>query len=265
MEDPVVEVTQETKSEVSLGLAWSPYVVVALLLVITRLPWLPIRDWLTAPERTVAIESLFGFEGIDWAWRILNNPGIFPFIAVALCFIVARKMKSDGVSQVFKRTGKQIKNAAIALMFGIALVQIMRNTNYSNPYGPLEAMTSEVAKALVDIFGGLYPLISPIIGGFGALVSGSHTVSNIMFMPLQFEAALLIGLPTVMIAMSQSIGASVGNMVAINNIIAITATTNATGKEGKLFISATPPCIIYALLLSAMLFIYLALGTSWVA
>ena len=265
MDDPIIEITQETKSDISLGLAWSPYVVVALLLVVTRLPWLPIREWITAPERTIFWENMFGFDGITWAWRILNNPGIFPFLAVAICFMVGRKMKPDQTKEVLKRTGKQIKNAAIALMFGIALVQIMRNTSYSHPYGPLDAMTSEVAKSLVDIFGGMYPIISPIIGAFGALVSGSKTVANIMFMPLQFEAALLIGLPTVMIAMSQSIGAAIGNMVAINNIIAITATTNATGKEGKLLVSAAPPCLIYALLLSAMLFIYLALGVSWVA
>ena len=265
MEDPIIEVTNETKSDIPLGVAWSPYVIVALLLVVTRLPWLPINSFITAPERTIMWTSMFGFEGINWAWRILNNPGIFPFLAVAICFMVGRKMKADQTKEVLKRTGKQIKNAAIALMFGIALVQIMRNTSFSNPYGPLDAMTSEVAKALVDIFGGMYPIISPIIGAFGALVSGSKTVANIMFMPLQFEAALLIGLPTVMIAMSQSIGAAVGNMVAINNIIAITATTNATGKEGKLLVSATPPCLIYALLLSAMLFLYLALGVSWVA
>ena len=265
MEDPIIEVTQETKNDIPLGLAWSPYVIVALLLVVTRLPWLPINSFITAPERTIMWTSMFGFEGINWAWRILNNPGIFPFLVVAICFMVGRKMPKAQTKEVLKRTGKQIKNAAIALMFGIALVQIMRNTSFSNPYGPLDAMTSEVAKALVDIFGGMYPIISPIIGAFGALVSGSKTVANIMFMPLQFEAALLIGLPTVMIAMSQSIGAAIGNMVAINNIIAITATTNATGKEGKLLVSAAPPCFIYALLLSAMLFIYLALGVSWVA
>jgi len=267
-DDPILETSEnvpEKKSEIPLYTAWSPYIIIAGLLVVTRLPWLPIRDWIFDPARTVFVEGLFGYEGINWTWRVLNNPGLFPFLAVALCYMAARGMKRDDVKQVFKTTCKQIKNATFALLFGIALVQIMRFTNFSNPAGALEAMTTEVAKALADIFGGMYPLISPFVGAFGSLVAGSKTVSNIMFMNLQFEAALIVGLPTMLIAMSQSIGAAVGNMVCIHNIVAVTATTNATGKEGKLLVAATPPCVIYALLLAAMLFIYLGLGVEWLA
>ena len=265
LDDPILEIAPEKKSDVPLFMAWSPYIVIAGLLVLTRLPWLPVRDWIIDPARTVFVESLFGFEGINWTWRVLNNPGLFPFLLVACCYMAARGMKADGVKKVFTTTCKQIKNATFALMFGIALVQVMRFTNYTNPYGALDAMTTEVAKALADIFGTMFPLISPFIGAFGSLVAGSKTVSNIMFMNLQFEAALIVGLPTMLIAMSQSIGAAVGNMVCIHNIVAVTATTNATGKEGKLLVAATPPCVIYALLLAAMLFIYLGLGVEWLA
>ena len=54
-----------------------------------------------------------------------------------------------------------------------------------------------------------------------------------MFMALQFQAAVLVGLPTVMIAVSQSLGGAIGNMVCVHNVVAITATTNAGGKEGE--------------------------------
>lgn len=266
-DDPILDTTHnpESKDQVPLYLAWSPYIVIALLLVVTRLPWLPVRDWIFDPARTVFVSDLFGFDGINWTWRVFNNPGLFPFLIVAACYMMARGMKGNDVKRVFTKTCTQIKNAAVALMFGIALVQIMRFTNYSNPTGALESMTSEVAKALAHVFGGMYPIISPFVGAFGALVAGSKTVSNIMFMPLQFETALLVGLPTVMIAMSQSIGAAVGNMVCIHNIVAVTATTNAVGQEGRLLVAATPPCVIYALLLAAMLFIYIGLGVQWVA
>ena len=263
--DPVIQVTAKNKHETPLYLAWSPYIVIAIILVISRLPGLPIKAWMNDPAHTVWIRNLFGFEGIDWSWKAFHNPGLFPFLIIAAGYMFARGMKGAAVKKVFTKTAKQIQNAAVALLFGIALVQIMRYTNYSNPTGELEAMTTEVAKTLAAIFGGMYPLVSPLVGAFGALVAGSNTVSNIMFMSLQFEAALLVGLPTVMIAASQSIGGAIGNMVCIHNIVAITATTNAEGKESKLLVAATPPCIIYALMLSAAQFIYLAIGMAWVA
>ena len=262
--DPIVEPAQMKKG-VPLFVAWSPYLVIASLLIITRLPWLPIRAWIGDPVRSLAIKSIFGFQGIDWSWKILNNPGLFPFIFVAAAYVAARGVKAGAIKSILHKTAKQIKNASIALLFGVALVQIMRYTNYSNLSGELEAMTTEVAKALAAAFGGLYPLVSPFVGVFGAFIAGSNTVSNIMFMPLQFKAAALIGLPTVMIAVGQSLGGAVGNMMCVHNVVAVTATTGAEGSEGKLIMAAALPCVVYGLLLSAMLFIYLAVGVGWVA
>ena len=256
---------KDGKPGVSLPLAWSPYVVIALILVASRLPWLPIRDWINDPSRSIVWRGIFGFSGIDWTWRYLNNPGLIPFVPVALGYMLCGGMNIRACTEVFAKTRKQTTNAVVALLFGIALVQVMRYTNYGSPGGGPEAMTTEVAKALAAAFGRLYPLVSPFVGAFGSIVAGSNTVANIMFMALQFEAALLVGLPTVLIAMSQSIGGAIGNMVCIHNVVAITATTQGEGKEGALLSAAVLPCLIYALLLSAALFIFLAIGLDWVA
>jgi len=263
-DDPISEVPAGKKG-VPLIKAWSPYVVITALLTLTRLPWLPVKAWINDPSRTLTLTSILGNEGIDFSFKILNNPGIFPFVLVTAAYMAAGKMKPNAVGAVLKKTVRQIKNAVIALLFGVALVQIMRYTNYSNPAGELEAMTTEVAKTLAAAFGGMYPLISPFVGAFGAFVAGSNTVSNIMFMPLQFQAAVLVGLPAVMIAMSQSLGGAIGNMVCVHNVVAVTATTGAEGSEGRLIAAAALPCAIYCLMLSAMLFIYLAAGISWIA
>ena len=263
--DPIIEAAADKQVKIPLFTAWSPYLAIAALLAVTRLPWLPVRDWINDPGRTVVIRGILGFEGIDWTWRILNNPGIFPFIIVAVSCMLMKRMSGDTAKAMFKKTGGQIKNAAVALLFGIALVQIMRYTNYSNPSGELEAMTTEVAKTLAAGFGGMYPLISPFVGAFGSIVAGSNTVSNIMFMMLQFQAAVLVGLPAVMIAVSQSLGGAIGNMICVHNVVAVTATTGAQGKEGKLIAAAAIPCIICILMLAGILFVYLAIGLSWVA
>ena len=263
--DPIQAASESQKTGISLFTAWLPYVVIALLLALSRLPWLPVRDWLTHPSLTFHISGLFGFEGINWSLPILNNPGLFPFIPVALLFLLLRKTKGRDIARITQKTLNQLKNAVLALLFGVALVQIMRFTNYSNPAAGLEAMTTEIAGALAHAFGGAYPLVAPIVGALGAFVSGSHTVSNVMFYGLQLETAEFLSLPIVLVLVGQTSGASIGNMIAIHNVVAITATTGAHGSESKLISAAALPFFICSLAVSAILFLYLALGVSWVA
>ena len=262
-DDPIVETKADKKVKIPLLQAWSPYVVIAVILVVTRLPWLPIKAWIDGT--LIRMNGFLGVPGINFNWKILNNPGLFPFIIVAVVYMLANGLKGDEIGKIIAGTFKQVTNAAVALLAGVALVQIMRFTNFSNPGGELEAMTTEVAKALANLFGDTYPLVSPIVGIFGSFVSGSATVSNIMFAALQFKTALLIGLPTVMIVMCQSMGGAIGNMVCVNNVVAVSATTGAQGKEGKLILATLPPCVMYSLMVSAAAFIYLAAGMSWVA
>lgn len=264
-DDPITDLGGYAKSEISLITAWSPYVIIALLLAVSRLPWLPIRDWFNHPNVTIGVTNLFGFEGITWSLPLLNNPGIFPFIPIALIFLAVRKTPIKTVGNITKKTLNQLKNAVVALLFGVALVQIMRFTNYSAPSAGLEAMTTEIAQALATIFGAAFPLAAPLIGALGSFVSGSHTVSNVMFYGLQLETAQFLGMPIVLILIGQTSGASIGNMVAIHNAVSITATTGAHGSEGKLIASSALPFILCSLAVSAILFIYLAIGVMWVA
>ena len=261
-DDPIVE-TKVDKSKIPLLQAWSPYVVIAIILIITRLPWLPVKHWID--NTLIRMTGFLGVEGVNFNWKFFNNPGLFPFIIIAIIYMLANGLKGADIGAIFKNTFRQVTNAAVALLAGVALVQIMRFTNFSNPSGELESMTTEVAKALAGLFGDTYPLVSPIVGIFGSFVSGSATVSNIMFAALQFKTAVLIGLPTVLIVMCQSMGAAIGNMVCVNNVVAVSATTGARGKEGKLIIASAPPCAIYSLMVSVAAFIYLAIGMSWVA
>ena len=261
--DPIVEPLEGARADLPLLKAWSPYIVIAAVLIVTRLPWLPVKA--AIDSTLIKMDGFLGVGGVSFNWKPLNNPGLFPFVLVALIYMAAGGMKRSDVGAIFKKTCKQVANAAIALLAGVALVQIMRFTDFSNPSGELGAMTTEVAKSLAGLFGGMYPLVSPVVGIFGAFVSGSNTVSNIMFAGLQFRTAVLIGLPAVMIVMCQSIGGAVGNMVCVNNVVAVSATTGAEGKEGKLILSTIIPCIIYSLMISAAAFIYLALNISWVA
>jgi len=264
MDDPIPRAEGESPGIRSLAAAWSPYLVIAALLTLSRLPWLPLARLLSDPAVTITVPGLFGFRGIDWTWAVLNNPGLLPFLPVALIYLLAHKTPGMVLGRLFIRTLRQLQNAVLALLFGVALVQVMRYTNYSDPGAGLFPMTTEIARAAASAFGAVYPLVCPLVGSLGAFVSGSHTVSNVMFYGLQIEIAEILGLPMVLVLIGQTSGASIGNMVAIHNAVSISATTGAQGSEGKMIAAAALPFLLCNLAISGILFLYLALGRIWV-
>ncbi len=75
-------------------------------------------------------------------------------------------------------------------------------------------------------------VISPIVGALGSFMSGSATVSNLLFSSLQFETASILHLPEVLIVAAQTSGAALGNMICVNNVVAVCATVGCVGAEG---------------------------------
>lgn len=91
-------------------------------------------------------------------------------------------------------------------------------------------------------------------------MSGSNTVSNTLFASLQFETATLVGLPQVLIVALQAMGGAIGNMICVNNIVAVCATTGTNRNEGKLIKINIIPCLMYALIVAAVVGIIIATG-----
>ncbi len=69
---------------------------------------------------------------------------MFIFVAFITHFI--HKMSKDQIKAAWKDTGNQVKEAAIAMFFGVALVQLMLNSNV-NAMG-LDSMMTVMAKQL---------------------------------------------------------------------------------------------------------------------
>lgn len=242
-------------SKMSLLKAWTPYLLISLILVATRIPQLGIKDLLTSGAPFVLkINDLFGFENLDWSLKWAYLPGTF-FVLVSFITNIFHKMKIQKVKQAWKDTGKQVSGAAIALLFGLALVEILK---YKNGQGI--SMMDEMANALSMVGKDLYILISPFIGVLGAFVSGSATVSMNLFSNLQYNAAAVLGLPTVYALSMQCVGGAIGNMVCINNAVAASATIGITGKEGQLIKKNVIPMLIYALITVAIFYMVMALN-----
>ena len=243
---------------VSLVRAWIPYVIIAVLLVITRIPALGVKGLLNQVGSIFVIksENLFGVANTAFTLKWAYVPGTV-FILVALITVALHKMQLKDVAVAWKASFKQVSGAAIALVFGLAMVQILRYSG-SNDVAATDAMKSMIyymAEALSKVGKGLYIVISPVIGVLGSFISGSNTVAVTLFANLQEQAATNLGLNTAIIVAANTIGGSIGNMVCVNNVVAACATAGTAGREGKIIRINAIPAAIYTVVVILVLFV----------
>ncbi|MCD7920616.1 MAG: L-lactate permease [Clostridiales bacterium] len=223
------------------ALAWTPYVAISVLLVLTRVDTFGLKGILQSIS--IHFASIFGVEGAELSFQWAYNPGIFPFALVSVVTALYTHVPAGEMRRVAVTTGRQIYNLAVALTAGVAMVQLMMHSG-DNLSG-LASMLSQISQLIVGSVGVLFPYLSPVIGIFGAFVSGSCTVSSTLFGPLQYETAELLGLSTSTIVALQLSGGALGNMICINNVMAVTSTANALGNEGRIIRLNLLPCLLY--------------------
>jgi len=244
--------TEKNHKHINLFVAWLPYVLIAAVLIITRLPALGIKSIINSNAQgifLIEIPNLLGVEQLDFSLKWANIPGVIPFVPVAIATIFLHKMPAEKVRAAWGETFRQIGGAAVAIVAGICLVQIMKfsDINTSGLHNMMTIMAEKVAATGKFLF----ILISPIIGILGSFVSGSNAVSNLLFTNLQFETAQNLGLSQVIITASQIVGGAVGNIICINNIVAACATVGISGREGRIIRINIVPTLIYTVVITA--------------
>ncbi len=250
----------DTNTSMSLGLAWAPYIIIIAILVITRVGQKFGVGILDAMKTfSIGTGSSGVIFGADFNYAILWSPGVV-FIIVGLITIALHHMSGEAVSKAWGTSFNMLKGAAIALLFGCALVAIFRNT--ANEALGLGSMLQEMAKALANIFQGAYFIIAPFIGVLGAFMSGSNTVSNTLFSSLQYETATYVGMSTVLIVALQNNGGAIGNMVCVNNVVSACATTGTNGNEGKIIRTNALPMVIFSVTVIIVYLVEVMLGVG---
>lgn len=250
--------TPPKESNISLVRAWIPYVIIALLLVLTRIPALGIKGLLNDAGSIFVVKSgnLFGVGNTAFTLKWAYVPGTV-FILVALISVALHKMNGKDVLSAWSASFKQVSGAAIALVFGLAMVQLLRYSG-SNDVTAIDEMKSMIyymAEALSMVGKGLYIVISPVIGVLGAFISGSNTVAVTLFANLQEQAATNLGLNTAIIVAANTIGGSIGNMICVNNVVAACATAGTAGREGRIIRINAIPAAIYTCIVILVLFV----------
>jgi len=79
----------------------------------------------------------------------------------------------------------------------------------------------------------------------GAFIAGSNTVSNLMLSDFQFNVASQLGVSTALMVALQAVGAAAGNMIAIHNVVAASATVGLLGREGTTIRKTLLPTLYY--------------------
>ena len=225
-------------------LAWLPYVLIAAILVGARLDWFGLKGLLTSSAFTCAIPRVCGCAAVGWKWNWGWNPGLVPFVFVCCLTFVLHRMPFAKVKESVWDTFRQIKGAAIAIGFGVSMVYLYRNTGMDAGLTS-KSMVYVMAESLAGTFSKAYVAVAPLIGVLGSFMSGSNTVSNMLFAALQYETATLVKLSPIVILALQNIGGAAGNMICVNNVVAVCATTGVSGSEGRIIRVNLVPCLAY--------------------
>ncbi|MDA1315455.1 MAG: L-lactate permease [Acidobacteria bacterium] len=238
--------TGDERQGMTLGRAWSPYVIVAALLVTTRLPFLPFKAWLSAVQITWS--NILGTE-LSQGVQPLYLPGTI-FIAVSLLTVLLHGMKGAEVKKAWADSAKMLAMPALALLFAVALVRVFIDSG-SNGSG-LDSMPIVLAEYVAYVAGGSWPFFAPIIGALGAFVAGSNTVSDLMFSLFQYGVADRIGASHLVVLGLQAVGGAAGNMITVHNVVAASATVGLVGREGLLISRTILPMLYYVVFAGAL-------------
>ncbi len=250
------------KASMSQFKAWSPYMLIGLILVLTRIEQLGLKGWLSGI--TISFQNILGYEAVSGSLAVLYLPGTIPFMLVAIMTIFIHQMSFDKVKSAWIDAIKRIKNPAIALFFAVALVSIFRGSGIAdqalNP-NLYPSMPLAMAEAIAAMAGQSWPMFAGFIGGLGAFITGSNTVSNLLFAEFQWGMASQLDLPHQIIVAAQAVGGGFGNMVCIHNIVAVCAVVGLSGREGLILRKTFWPFLLYGLvvgiIVTLMSFVFL--------
>lgn len=238
--------------------AFAPYLMLIAILIVTRVRFLPLRAWLNAesPKLTLDLGSLGTFSVsaavvlkldsifgtlISWSYNALFVPALIPFVVVVLLAMPLLRIDLPTIKTVAAGTTNRLSGACITLVGALIMVQLMT-------LGGEGAQTMIIGRTLATATGKSWPFFAPQLGALGAFFSGSATVSNLTFAGIQDSIARTLGFNRTSILALQSVGAAMGNMVAISNIVAVLSILGEFNQEGFVLKRAIIPLIVYGLI-----------------
>ncbi len=231
---------------IGLGLAWFPYLLLPVLLVLSRTSD-SFKGLLTS--WSIAFGDILGEAGISASIQPLYLPGGI-LVFVSLVAVLSQTRSLAAFVPAVAESSRTLLGAGFVLMFTVPMVRIFINSGVNE--ADIASMPVMTARVAADLVGDFFPAISGVIGALGAFIAGSNTVSNMMFSQFQFEVAQTLNVSTAMVVALQAVGAAAGNMIAIHNVVAASATVGLLGREGTTLRKTALPTLYYLVALGVI-------------
>jgi lactate permease len=237
--------------------AFAPYLMLIAILIVTRVRFLPFRAWLNAesPGLTLdlgslgilslsaafvfKLDSIFGTSSA-WSYNALFVPALIPFAVVVLLSMQLLRMDLHTLKKIAAGTTKRLSGPSVTLVGALIMVQLMT-------IGGDHAQTMIIGRTFATIMGRSWPFFAPALGALGSFFAGSATISNLTFAGIQDSIARTVGFDRTSMLALQSVGAAMGNMVAISNIVAVSSILGLVDQEGFVLKRAVIPLMVYGL------------------
>jgi len=159
-------------------------------------------------------------------------------------------MDMSDVGHAIKSSTNVLVGAGIVLVFTVPMVRVYINSDLNG--AGIASMPLSMAEWVAQNVGQVWPFFAGVTGALGAFIAGSNTVSNLTFAAFQYGVAERLAMSTVFIVALQAVGAAAGNMVAIHNVVAASATVGLLGREGDTLRKTILPTLYYLLVIGIL-------------
>lgn len=234
--------------------AWAPYLMVVVLLLLTRT--VPLIKGFTTQVLDFSWNHILGFETISSDWQFLYSPGTILILSALFAILVQRKSVKD-LSNASIASLNTIKTTGITLVATLAMVHVFINSGINA--NDLISMPEYIAENMAKYLGPIWLFMAPFLGALGSFITGSATVSTLTFSPIQLNIANSIGAEPYTVLAAQIIGAAAGNMICVHNVVAVCAVVNMPGKEGSVIRKTLGPALLYCILVGLSAYIITSL------
>ncbi len=183
------------------------------------------------------IAAPFMVRSRDEAWKIVGTwlkRAWAPTFAAAMFFAIA---------YVMDWSGQTVIGGALTFAPGTADIN----------------MNAVIGLTLAMVFGVAFPAVSPLLGLFGAFVSGSEASSNVMFHGILKRATGVLDLDFLKVYSAHAVAGGIASAISPAKIINAAAVIDHLGIEGEVIRRTAPIAIILTLITGAMLVLMLVL------
>ena len=252
---PQVDSGASTESRADLIRAWTPWLILSVLVFIWGIP--QFRAWLDSVSvirievpglhnlvlRTPPVVAAPTPEAAIFNLNWLSATGTGIFFAAMISGLVMGRSISE-LARTYFRTLALVSTSLLTISAMMAL-------GFTTRYSGVDA-TMGLAFAATGM---LYPFFGTMLGWLGVALTGSDTSSNVLFGSLQRITAEQLDLSPTLMSAANSSGGVMGKMIDAQSIVVASTATRWFGHEGDILRFVFWHSVVLASLVGVLVFL----------